>query len=161
MSIEIERKFLVKDNSWRNFASGNKIIQGYISTNKEHTIRIRITKDKAFLTIKGKSVGPKRLEFEYMIPIEDANEMLNNLCKKPIIDKTRYKIQYKGLDWEVDVFHGNNKGLIIAEVELQNENQEIEKPDWIRREVTDDPKYYNSNLIRNPYSNWGKPKSHK
>jgi len=124
-------------------------------------MRIRIVKGKAFFTIKGKSDGPKRLEFEYMIPIEDANEMLNNLCKKPIIDKTRYKIQYKGLEWEVDEFHGNNKGLIIAEVELQNENQEIETPDWIGMEVTGDPNYYNSNLIRSPYSSWGKSKSHK
>jgi len=161
LSIEIERKFLVKNDSWRHLAKGTKFIQGYISTNIESTIRVRIIEEKAYLTIKGKSIGAKRLEFEYTIPVEDANEMLNNLCLKPIIDKTRYKINHKRFIWEVDEFHGENKGLILAEVELQQEDQEIEIPDWIGIEVTGYPKYYNANLVRNPYSNWGKPKSRK
>ena len=160
MSVEIERKFLVKEKSWRHSVAGINYKQGYISTNKDRTVRIRIIETKAYLTIKGKTVGAKRLEFEYEIPLDDANELLNNLCTKPIISKTRYKIQYKGLIWEVDEFHGENEGLIIAEVELQHEKQKIKFPEWIGQEVTGDPKYYNANLIKKPYSKWEKIKSH-
>jgi CYTH domain-containing protein len=154
LSIEIERKFLVTGNAWRKLSNGIIYKQGYISTDKEHTIRIRVIETKAFLTIKGKSIGTKRIEFEYEIPFEDAVEMLNNFCLKPIIEKARYKIQYKGLTWEVDEFFGNNTGLILAEVELQHEDQKIEIPDWIGSEVTGDPKYYNVNLINHPFINW-------
>ena len=156
MSVEIERKFLVKGNEWRQLAIAVNYKQGYISTDKEHTVRIRTIESKAYLTIKGESVGIKRLEFEYEIPVDDANELLNNLCHKPIINKNRYKIQYKGLIWEVDEFLGENIGLILAEVELSDESQKINVPDWIGIEVTGDPKYYNANLISNPYCNWGK-----
>ena len=156
MSVEIERKFLVKGNEWRQLAQAVNYKQGYISTEKEHTVRVRTIESQAYLTIKGKSVGATRLEFEYEIPLNDANELLNNLCHKPIIDKNRYKIQYKDLTWEVDEFFGENEGLILAEVELHDENQKIEIPDWIGIEVTGEPKYYNANLISNPYCNWEK-----
>jgi adenylate cyclase len=160
LPLEIERKFLVKGNAWRQLVNGIHFKQGYISTHKNHTVRIRIAEKKAYLTIKGKTVGAKRLEFEYKIPIDDGKELLNNLCHKPIIDKMRYTIQYKGLIWEVDEFHGENKGLILAEVELQQEDQKVELPEWIGKEVTGNPKYYNANLVINPYSKWGKSKSH-
>ena len=156
MSVEIERKFLVKGNEWRQLAQAVNYKQGYISTEKEHTVRVRTIESQAYLTIKGKSVGATRLEFEYEIPLNDANELLNNLCHKPFIDKNRYKIQYKDLTWEVDEFFGENEGLILAEVELHDENQKIEIPDWIGIEVTGEPKYYNANLISNPYCNWEK-----
>ena len=156
MSVEIERKFLVKGNEWRQLAQAVNYKQGYISTEKEHTVRVRTIESQAYLTIKGKSVGATRLEFEYEIPLNDANELLNNLCHKPFIDKNRYKIQYKDLTWEVDEFFGENEGLILAEVELHDENQKIEIPDWIGIEVTGEPKYYNANLISNPYCNWKK-----
>jgi CYTH domain-containing protein len=154
LAIEIERKFLIKSDEWRNSDNGTNYKQGYISTDNERTVRIRISETMAYLTIKGKSERAKRLEYEYEIPIEDAKEMLNKLSKKPIIEKVRYKVNYKGLTWEVDEFFGDNKGLILAEVELIDENQKVEIPDWIGEEVTGDPKYYNANLIQNPYKNW-------
>lgn len=154
LAVEIERKFSVRGNNWRNMATGINIKQGYVSVEKDHTVRIRIIESKAFLTIKGKSTGAKRLEYEYEIPNKDANELLINICKKPIINKIRYKINFKGIIWEVDEFFGENKGLILAEVELEDEEQKIEIPDWIGTEVTGNPKYYNANLISNPFCNW-------
>jgi CYTH domain-containing protein len=154
LAIEIERKFLIKSDEWRNSDNGTNYKQGYISTDNERTVRIRISETMAYLTIKGKSESAKRLEYEYEIPVEDAEEMLNKLCKKPIIEKVRYKINYRGLTWEVDEFFGDNKGLILAEVELNNEYQKVDIPDWVGKEVTGDPKYYNANLIQNPYKNW-------
>jgi CYTH domain-containing protein len=153
VATEIERKFLVKEGPWRE-ASAKTYRQGYLSTVKERTVRVRTIDDKAYLTIKGISVGASRLEFEYEIPVEDAEELLDKLCEKPLIEKSRHKLDHGGLTWEVDVFFGDNEGLIVAEVELQSENQVFEKPDWVAEEVTSDPRYYNANLIKNPYGNW-------
>ena len=153
MGTEIERKFLVKEGSWRE-AAAETYRQGYLSTVKERTVRVRTIGDKGYLTIKGISVGASRLEFEYEIPVADAEELLDSLCEKPLIEKNRYKLDHGGLTWEVDVFFGDNQGLVVAEVELQSENQVFEKPDWVTEEVTHDPRYFNANLISNPYSGW-------
>ena len=154
MAKEIERKFLVASEDWRALARGSRYRQGYLSTVKERTVRVRTIDDKGFLTVKGITVGATRSEYEYEIPAADADEMLNDLCEKPIIEKNRYKIPLGGVTWEVDEFLGTNDGLIVAEVELQSEDQSFPKPDWIGEEVTDDPRYFNSNLIARPFSTW-------
>lgn len=154
MGKEIEKKFLIKNDEWRKGAKGTKYRQGYLSTVKERTVRVRTIDDKGFLTIKGVNVGAVRAEYEYEIPAKDADEMLTNLCEKPLIEKNRYKISHKDLVWEVDEFFGDNNGLIVAEVELEDENQSIDLPSWIGEEVTGDPKYFNSSLIKHPYSKW-------
>jgi len=154
MTKEIERKFLVAGEAWRALAEGTRYRQGYLSTVKERTVRVRTIGDKGFLTIKGLSRGATRSEYEYEIPAADAEEMLDELCEKPIIEKNRYKIPLEGVTWEVDEFFGVNAGLIVAEVELQSEDQAFAKPEWIGEEVTDDPKYFNANLIARPYSTW-------
>lgn len=155
MAKEIERKFLVKSDAWKRVARGTLYRQGYLSTIKERVVRVRTIDEKGFLTIKGKVEGISRSEFEYEIPAEDANLMLDSLCEKPIIEKYRAKIDYEGAIWEVDEFLGENEGLVIAEVELNDENQVVEIPDWIGEEVSGNPKYFNSNLITNPYKKWG------
>jgi CYTH domain-containing protein len=154
MGKEIERKFLLKQNCWKSLAKPIKYRQGYLSKDKERTIRVRTIGNKGFLTIKGIAVGFSRAEFEYEIPIMDAEEMLSTLCKPLIIEKNRYKIHFSGLTWEVDEFLGENEGLIVAEVELESENQEIQFPEWIGEEVTNDPRFFNSSLSTNPYKNW-------
>lgn len=154
MGKEIERKYLVKSSEWKNLAKGTSYRQGYLSTVKERTVRVRTIDDKCFLTIKGITVGASRAEYEYEIPAADANAMLSNLCEKPLIEKNRYKIAHAGLTWEVDEFFGDNDGLIVAEVELTSEDQKIELPAWVGAEVTSDPRYFNSNLTKNPYKNW-------
>ena len=154
MGTEIERKFLVKDNSWRALARGVKYRQGYLNSAKERTVRVRTIDDRGYLTIKGITSGASRAEYEYEIPVAEADALLNDLCEKPLIEKSRYKIDFKGFVWEVDEFFGENQGLIVAEVELESENQTFEKPVWIGEEVTGDPKYFNSNLINNPYLKW-------
>ena len=154
MAKEIERKFLVVGDGWRALADGVAYRQGYLSTVKERTVRVRTIGDTGYLTIKGVTVGATRSEFEYPIPAIDANEMLDDLCEKPIIEKNRYKIPVGDVTWEVDEFFGVNNGLIVAEVELQSEDQSFSKPDWIGAEVTGDPRYFNANLIANPFSTW-------
>ncbi len=154
MAKEIERKFLVVGDAWRALASGTTFRQGYLSTVKERTVRVRTIGDKGFLTVKGITVGATRLEYEYEIPVADANEMLEGLCEQPIIEKDRYKIPYEGFTWEIDEFVGVNTGLIVAEIELPSEDQEFSRPDWIGEEVTGDPRYFNSNLIANPFTTW-------
>lgn len=153
MGKEIERKYLVKSNEWKNLAQGVVYRQGYIATVGKQTVRVRIAGNQGYLTIKGENIGVTRSEFEYPIPVKDAAEMLDTLCDRPLIEKTRYKIPIGDLIWEVDEFTGENEGLVIAEVELQSENQVIELPQWIDRQVTD-PKYYNSSLAKYPYSQW-------
>lgn len=153
MAQEIERKYLVKGEEWRSLAPGIEYCQGYIPTTSMSTVRVRIVGDRAYLTIKGQNKGKTRTEFEYPIPLADAREMLEQLCTKPLIIKTRYKIPYGNLIWEVDEFAGENQGLVIAEVELESENQEIVLPSWIDTEVSD-PKYYNANLVKHPFSQW-------
>jgi adenylate cyclase len=154
MGAEIERKFLVIDDRWRNLSTGVLYRQGYIADQPGRTVRVRIAGDRGFLTIKGSTNGITRLEFEYMIPINDANEMLNRLCTSPIIEKYRYKISLGNIIWEVDEFLGDNQGLIIAEVELQNAEQAIDLPDWLGEDVSHDPRYYNSNLSKHPFKDW-------
>ncbi|PHQ64959.1 MAG: adenylate cyclase [Sulfurimonas sp.] len=154
MALEIERKFLIDINKLDKLKNGYYIKQGYIQTKDKTAVRVRVKGDEAFLTIKGKSVGATRLEYEYSIPVVDANEMLERLCAKPIIDKTRYLVKHKKHTWEIDIFHKENDGLIVAEVELESEDEIVELPEWILKEVTDDIRYYNSNLLEHPYSQW-------
>lgn len=155
MGNEIERKFLVKGTAWKSLAKGITCRQGYLSSKKECTVRVRTMGDKGYLTIKGETIGIGRPEFEYEIPVDEANYMLEALCEKPIIEKVRRRIQHDdGMIWEVDEFKGENKGLVVAEIELKNEKQPFELPAWVSEEVTHDPKYYNVNLIRCPYSKW-------
>ncbi|MBF0357573.1 MAG: CYTH domain-containing protein [Magnetococcales bacterium] len=154
MAVEIERKFLLKNNGWRGLGTGTVYRQGFLSTVKERVVRIRIAGERATLTIKGANNGISRQEYDYEIPMDDAEDMLNNLCEKPIIEKTRYVIKHDENTWEVDEFEGENKGLIIAEVELTDAAQTFTIPDWIGDDVSDDNRYYNSNLIKNPYCKW-------
>lgn len=154
MAKEIERKFLVKGDDWRKLAKGTHYRQGYLSTVKERTVRVRTIDDKGFLTIKGITVGATRTEYEYEIPAKDANAMLDDLCEKPLIEKYRYKIDFNGFIWELDEFEGENQGLIVAEIELNDENEKFDIPEWIGEEVTGDPRYFNSNLTKQPYTTW-------
>lgn len=154
MAQEIERKFLVVGDDWRSLATPVPIRQGYLSTVKERTVRVRTLGDRGYLTIKGLTVGAVRSEFEYEIPAADAHQLLDELCERPLIEKTRSAVAIGGLTWEVDAFSGVNDGLIIAEVELENEAQQIDLPDWIGEEVTHDPRYFNANLIAHPYTEW-------
>mgnify|MGYP001462870945 FL=1 len=154
MAQEIERKFLITGEAWRELAKGTAYRQGYLSTVKERTVRVRTIDDKGFLTIKGITVGATRAEYEYEIPAGDANEMLDDLCEQPIIEKKRYKVPLDGFIWEIDEFGGVNEGLIVAEIELESEDQKFNKPDWIGDEVSGDPRYFNSNLIANPFTTW-------
>jgi adenylate cyclase len=153
MALEIERKFLVNENNWRN-GQGTMYRQGYLNSDENRNVRVRVIGDRGYLTVKGISQGATRVEYEYEIPKPDAEDMLDNLCEQPLIIKKRFKIEFKGFVWEVDEFLGENQGLIIAELELESETQTFIKPKWIGVEVTGDPKYFNSNLIHRPYSKW-------
>ncbi len=153
-NIEIERKFLVLGQEWRKLAIGIHIRQGYLCPDEKTTIRVRQVGEEGFLTIKGRPVGITRTEYEYKIPVDEAQEMLAVLCHQPLIEKHRYHIPVRGLIWEVDEFHGANQGLIVAEIELVNEEQIIHKPDWIGLEVSEDSRYANSNLVISPYQSW-------
>ncbi|MBW4419213.1 MAG: CYTH domain-containing protein [Myxacorys californica WJT36-NPBG1] len=152
--MEIERKFLVSNDDWRTLATGTLYRQGYIPTTDQRTVRVRIAGQQGFLTIKGKTQGISRSEFEYEIPLEDAAQLLDTLCDPPLIEKHRYRIPLDGLVWEVDEFLGENAGLIVAEVELADEAQAIALPSWIGQEVSSDLRYYNSNLAKHPFRHW-------
>ena len=154
MATEIERKFLLKGDAWRSLGKGTSYRQGYLNSAKERTVRIRTIGDKAFLTIKGIAVGATRSEYEYEIPLAECNAMLDTLAEKPLIDKKRYKVPFDGLTWEIDEFFGDNAGLIVAEVELDSEDQAFNNPEWVGEEVTGDPRYFNSSLIKHPYTRW-------
>jgi adenylate cyclase len=154
MGIEIERKFLLTGDSWRAAAQGRSFRQGYLARQYGRTVRIRTCNNTGFLTIKGPSIGFARQEFEYQIPIEDANILLEAFCEQPILEKMRYYLKYDGFTWEIDEFLGENQGLIIAEIELDSEDQPFSKPDWLGLEVTGDSRYYNSSLVRHPFKNW-------
>lgn len=153
MSIEIERKFLLKGDAWRSLAEPAYMCQGYLNTDTDRTVRVRITGEVAQLTIKGRSRGASRAEFEYEIPIDDAKQLMQ-MCEQPIIEKHRSRIPAGDIVWEVDEFLGENRGLIVAEVELQSEDQSLELPDWVGDEVTGDERYYNSRLATNPFQSW-------
>lgn len=154
MGVEIERKFLLAGDAWRELGEPVLLRQGYLSSNKDRVVRVRIEGDSGTMTIKGRSVGATRGEWEYPIPLVDANELLDRLCEQPIIEKYRRRIPFAGNIWEVDEFLGANQGLMVAEVELGSEEQQFDKPDWIGEEVSDDPRYYNSSLIKHPFSTW-------
>lgn len=154
MGLEIERKFLVSDNRWKALTQGVRIRQGYLSSHPDRIVRVRIEDDLAMVTIKGRAVGITRGEWEYPLSLEDAEAFLDGLCEKPIIEKNRYRIEHAGMVWEVDEFFGENTGLIVAEIELESEDQVFSKPDWIADEVTDDKRYVNANLLRHPYTKW-------
>lgn len=155
MNQEIERKFLVNHTKWNQLTKeeGTYLKQSYLSTNPDKTIRVRVLGEKGFITIKGKQVGLTRPEFEYEIPLQDAIKMID-LFGENVIEKTRYNIHIKNHLWEVDVFDGDNKGLIVAEIELSSETETFEKPNWIEKDVSKEPKYYNSNLQNSPFSTW-------
>lgn len=154
MGKEIEKKFLIINDDWRGLGEGKPYCQGYLNSEKGRTVRVRTISNRGILTIKGPNEGATRLEYEYDIPVDEALEMLDRLCHKPLIEKTRYKISFSGFIWEVDEFKGENKGLLFAEIELQYEGQQFEIPPWIGREVTGDARYYNANLVKNPFSAW-------
>jgi adenylate cyclase len=151
---EIERKFLVLNNDFMQESYENYVIkQGFISNDPERVVRIRIARNQGFLTIKGKNNGIERFEWEKEITLEEATLLLT-ICKKPILEKTRFLVNFQSFIYEIDVFEAENKGLIVAELELKNANQSFEKPNWLGKEVSDDIKYYNSNLLENPFKNW-------
>ncbi len=157
MCQEIERKFLVCGDFQKTAFKSMRIMQGYLSSVPERTVRVRLMGDKAFITIKGPSnaTGVARFEWEREILLDEARQLLE-ICEPGIIDKTRFFVENTDGRhvWEVDVFHGENEGLVMAEIELDDENESFNKPDWIGKEVTGDPKYFNSMLMRNPYSKW-------
>lgn len=155
MALEIERKFLVNTGRLGPLSDGDEIRQGFIPTASLTAVRVRISGAMAWLTLKGANTGARRTEFEYRIPPGDAQQMLDELCAGPILSKIRYRKQYGEHLWEIDVFEGDNAGLVVAEVELASETDSPEIPDWVTDEVTGDPRYYNVNLCENPYSKWG------
>lgn len=150
MAVEVERKFLVKSDSWREGARGCRIRQGYLCIGEDATVRIRSAGERAFITVKSKTEGISRAEFEYTIPSEDAARMLEDLCAKPIIEKVRYEVPFAGKTWTVDVFEADNTGLIVAEIELTGPDEQVELPPWVGEEVTYDPRYRNSALVSAP-----------
>lgn len=156
MALEIERKFLVHHELWHALAKPDGVVfrQGYILTDPHKTIRVRLAAGKGYLNIKGLTTGATRLEYEYEIPGPEAAELLDHFAVTELT-KTRYTLSYKKKTWEVDEFSGSNAGLIVAEIELQSEDENFELPEWTDREVTDDARYYNTNLTLNPYCNWG------
>ena len=155
MATEIERKFLVKRDTWHaDPTRGTAFRQGYLSDDPARVVRVRVAGKKAFLTIKGLTVGVERQEYEYEIPVCHADILLDTMCLRPLIEKTRYQVEYDGRTWEVDEFEGENAGLIIAEIELPTTDAEISLPDWVGPEVSHDPRYFNVNLARHPYRDW-------
>ncbi len=154
MAQEIERQYLVASDAWRTEAgSGEHILQGYLSVEAERTVRVRLRAGRARLTVKGPNVGPTRTEFEYEVPVADAEEILD-LCLRPVIRKTRHLVERDGVRWEIDVFEDDNAGLVLAEVELDDADARPELPEWIGEDVTGDARYYNANLVRSPYRTW-------
>ena len=156
MPVEIERKFLVNTIPTQQINRSKTVKQGYMVNDEHQVVRVRSMDSDHFLTIKSNTRGLSRLEFEYQIPQEDALDMFKHLCGPSIIEKTRHYIEFQGHTWEVDEFHGRNQGLVVAEIELKSEDEKFEVPNWVSDEVSHDPRYYNMNLITNPYDNWKK-----
>ena len=154
MGREIERKFLVDTTRLGELTGGEVMRQGYVDTRGLATVRARIAGERGWLTLKGGNEGGVRSEFEYEIPLEDARQIIDELCRGPLIAKTRYRRDYGGYTWEVDVFEGDNAGLVVAEVELDDVTEDPPLPEWVKEEVTGDPRYYNSQLARHPFSQW-------
>jgi adenylate cyclase len=153
---EIERKFLTAGNGWRKGAKRSRLRQGYLLAGKEKSVRVRLEGGRGTVTIKGRARGLVRAEYEYAIPARDARELLDRLCEKPLIEKARFRVRFGGLVWEIDEFSGNNRGLIVAEVELKSAAQKIVLPPWVGKEVTRDPRYLNANLFKHPYRRWAR-----
>ncbi|MCC6994633.1 MAG: CYTH domain-containing protein [Deltaproteobacteria bacterium] len=154
MAQEIERKYLVDVARWRPAGQGARLVQGYLSSRKECVVRVRIEDAVARLTVKGEATGISRAEFEYPIPVADAEVMLATLCQRPLIEKQRHREVHNGKVWEIDVFAGENRGLVLAEVELASEHEVVDVPPWATQEVSHDARYYNSSLIARPFSSW-------
>lgn len=154
MGTEIERKFLVRGEAWRELATGTEFRQGYLPTDESCVVRVRVMGANAVLTVKGRNEGISRQEYEYPIPVADGEEMLSRLCRLPLVEKTRYVVDHDSRKWEIDEFKGENQGLIVAEVELNDESETVSLPEWIGREVSDDPRFFNVNLVVNPFSRW-------
>ncbi len=155
MASEIERKFLVRDESWREHARDPmRIRQGYVLAGPKASVRIRISGRRAWLNLKSATVGVSRAEFDYEIPLADAEQLMDSLCERPLIEKIRYFVDHAGHCWEVDVFEGENAGLVVAEIELASEDEAFESPSWAGREVSQDRRYYNAALVKLPYSRW-------
>ena len=151
MPLEIERKFLVILENWDTDIEGIPYRQGYLAINDKNVVRVRIKGEVATITVKSNEIGISRYEYEYEIPLEDAAYLINNLCESGIIEKTRYKVPYKGKVWDVDEFHGNNNGLWVAEVELEHEEEDVNIPSWAGKEVTGEVQYYNAYLSKHPF----------
>ena len=158
MATEIERKFKVRSDEYKKIGKPLNCKQGYLYTQNEPLVRVRIMGEKAYLTLKGKNEGIRRLEFEYEIPVLDAEELLSNFCSTTLIEKNRYILSIEETIWEVDEFLGENSGLVIAEVELSSEDANFYKPNWIGQEVSHETKYYNYKLVKHPYSKWNEVK---
>ena len=155
MGIEIERKFLVEGTDWRSEAVASKAMkQGYLGRLGKASVRVRTTEDAAYLNIKSADLGISRREYEYAIPLAEADEMLETIAEGAIIDKTRYIVPFGAHTWEIDVFAGPNAGLVVAEIELATPDEPFERPVWLGKEVSDDPRYYNVCLVTHPYSEW-------
>lgn len=155
MATEIERKFLVRDESWRAaVVSTQPMRQGYLASSPECNVRVRLAGAQAWLTIKGRTVGATRPEYEYAIPAAEAAELLDRLCLRPQIEKTRHRVPHAGHCFEVDVFHGENEGLVLCEIELRQEGEAVDLPPWLGREVTGDARFFNARLAIQPYRTW-------
>jgi adenylate cyclase len=154
--IERERKFLIKNEEWRSAVKdgGELIRQGYLVAEKERSVRVRVAGDMGYLAVKGETVGIACLEYEYPIPVDEADEILTTLCDRPLIEKIRYRIPYEDSLWEIDEFRGENQGLIVAEVEMDDAREDIPLPHWIGEEVSHDPRYLNVNLVKKPFFTW-------
>lgn len=158
MAIEIERKFLIRDDSWRSQAKHSvRYRQAYLNHETSCSVRVRISGEAAWLNIKGATIGAERLEFEYEIPLQDAHDMLDKLSKTPVLEKVRYFVEAGPHTFEIDVFEGDNAGLVVAEIELDEVGEHFERPDWLGLEVTEDPRYYNTQLARHPFRLWSSP----
>jgi len=155
MGIEIEKKFLLANDGWRSsIVKSIPFRQGYLAGSEKASVRIRIEGNRANINIKGATLGVRRQEFEYSIPLDDASELLSTLSNGPLVEKTRHYVFVAEHEWEIDEFQGDNEGLIVAEIELQDENEVFYKPDWLGREVSHDERYYNSMLVNMPFKRW-------
>lgn len=155
MGVEIERKFLVNGDAWKkNVSRSIHYRQGYLCGSTHASVRVRVTDEDARLNIKSATLGVQRDEFEYVIPLDEARQMLETLCEGPLIEKTRHLVEHKGHIWEIDVFEGQNQGLVVAEIELSVEDEAFERPPWVGEEVSHDPRYYNTSLVRHPFCQW-------
>lgn len=155
MASEIERKFLVLSDAWKDAAYRSvRYRQGYLGRAETSSVRVRVSDRDAYLNIKSATLGIERLEYEYPIPLDDAHEMLDRLCHTPLVEKTRHWVEHTGHCWEIDVFEGDNAGLVVAEIELQTPEESFERPVWLGAEVSHEPRYYNVCLVEHPYSQW-------